>query len=111
MRRAFERAKARGEVREDIDLDLFAPALAGIVQYRSMVLGEPLTEQLAERVLDQIILPAATRGPDPKDRPPMTKTKHYGWALALISTAQLMVILDATIINIAIPHIQTDLGF
>jgi EmrB/QacA subfamily drug resistance transporter len=41
----------------------------------------------------------------------MTKTKHYGWALALISTAQLMVILDATIINIAIPHIQRDLGF
>jgi AcrR family transcriptional regulator len=69
MRRAFERAKARGEVRQDIDLDLFAPALAGIVQYRSMVLGEPLTERLAERVLDEIILPAATRSPDPKDSP------------------------------------------
>lgn len=41
----------------------------------------------------------------------MTKTKHYGLALALICTAQMMVILDATIANIALPHIQVSLGF
>ncbi|MFC7361406.1 MFS transporter [Nocardioides astragali] len=32
------------------------------------------------------------------------------WALVLISIAQLMVVLDASIANIALPYIQTDLG-
>ena len=36
---------------------------------------------------------------------------HLGWALVLITIAQLMVVLDATIANIALPHIQKDLGF
>jgi len=35
---------------------------------------------------------------------------HLGWALVLISVAQLMVVLDATIANIALPFIQKDLG-
>jgi EmrB/QacA subfamily drug resistance transporter len=37
--------------------------------------------------------------------------KHLGWALVLISIAQLMVVLDGTIVNIALPYIQADLGF
>jgi EmrB/QacA subfamily drug resistance transporter len=36
--------------------------------------------------------------------------KHLGWALVLISVAQLMVVLDGTIVNIALPYIQSDLG-
>ena len=36
---------------------------------------------------------------------------HPGIALAIIAGAQLMVVLDATIVNIALPHIQTALGF
>ena len=35
--------------------------------------------------------------------------RHLGWALALISTAQLMVVLDGTITNIALPYIGRDL--
>jgi EmrB/QacA subfamily drug resistance transporter len=35
---------------------------------------------------------------------------HLTWALVLISVAQLMVVLDATIANIALPYIQADLG-
>lgn len=35
--------------------------------------------------------------------------KHLGWALVLISVAQLMVVLDGTIANIAIPYITSDL--
>lgn len=31
-------------------------------------------------------------------------------ALAVIAACQLMVVLDATIVNIALPHIQTDLA-
>ena len=34
-----------------------------------------------------------------------------GMALAVISAAQLMVVLDATIVNVALPHIQGALGF
>ena len=37
--------------------------------------------------------------------------RHLGIALAVISIAQLMVVLDATIVNIAIPYISTDLHF
>ena len=36
-------------------------------------------------------------------------SKHLGWALVLISVAQLMVVLDGTIVNIALPYIQSDL--
>jgi EmrB/QacA subfamily drug resistance transporter len=35
--------------------------------------------------------------------------KHLGWALVLICVAQLMVVLDSTIANIALPFIQKDL--
>jgi EmrB/QacA subfamily drug resistance transporter len=37
--------------------------------------------------------------------------RHPGLALAVITSAQLMIVLDATIVNIALPHIQTALGF
>jgi EmrB/QacA subfamily drug resistance transporter len=36
---------------------------------------------------------------------------RLGWALVLISVAQLMVVLDSTIANIALPYIKADLGF
>jgi EmrB/QacA subfamily drug resistance transporter len=37
------------------------------------------------------------------------RNQHLGWALVLISVAQLMVVLDGTIVNIALPYIQADL--
>ncbi|MGW4118216.1 MFS transporter [Nocardia sp. NPDC004711] len=33
------------------------------------------------------------------------------WVLAVLGVAQLMVVLDATVVNIALPHAQADLGF
>jgi len=33
------------------------------------------------------------------------------WVLAVIGVAQLMIMLDATVVNIALPHAQLDLGF
>ncbi len=57
-RALFERAVGRGEIRADLDLDLFAPALAGIVLHRFYVLGEPPDATTITRVIDQIILPA-----------------------------------------------------
>ncbi|MBO0773414.1 MAG: MFS transporter [Actinobacteria bacterium] len=46
--------------------------------------------------------PPATAAPAPR---------RLGLALLVIATAQLMVVLDATIVNVALPHIQTALGF
>ena len=40
-----------------------------------------------------------------------SKAPRLGLALTVISAAQLMVVLDGTIVNIALPHLQTDLGF
>ncbi len=47
-----------------------------------------------------------------EETPPDTSEKnlHLGWALVLISIAQLMVVLDGTIVNIALPFIQDDLN-
>jgi AcrR family transcriptional regulator len=56
----WERAQARGELRPDADLSLLEPALAGIVLHRVFLMGEQPTEELVARVIDQIILPAAT---------------------------------------------------
>ena len=42
--------------------------------------------------------------------PPIGGQVRLGWALVLISVAQLMVVLDSTIANIALPYIGKDLG-
>ena len=91
-------------------------------------MGEQPTEDLVPRVIDQIILPAALPHPptssennsrgETSDRTPRPNRStprssggslHLGWALVLISVAQLMVVLDGTIVNIALPYIQEDL--
>jgi EmrB/QacA subfamily drug resistance transporter len=38
-------------------------------------------------------------------------TRNGGLALAVICVAQLMVVLDATVVNVALPNIRNDLGF
>jgi AcrR family transcriptional regulator len=58
-RTIYEHALARGEVREDLDISLFGPALAGILLHRAYLLGEAPTREQIARVIDQIILPAA----------------------------------------------------
>ncbi len=47
----------------------------------------------------------------PEVPPPVSKAekKRLAWALVLISLAQLMVVLDSTIANIALPFIGEDL--
>lgn len=56
----FDRALARGEIAEDVDVSLLAPALPGIVLHRVFLLGEEATPDLIARIIDQIIIPAAT---------------------------------------------------
>ncbi|WP_043485955.1 MULTISPECIES: MFS transporter [Streptomyces] len=43
--------------------------------------------------------------------PADARPRHRWWILAVIGVAQLMVVLDATIVNIALPSAQQDLGF
>ena len=55
----------------------------------------------ARPITKRTIAPGATEAADPR----------LGLALVVIATAQLMVVLDATIVNVALPHIQHALGF
>ena len=43
--------------------------------------------------------------------PAVTGQRRLGVTLAVIATAQLMVVLDTAIVNVALPHIQNALGF
>jgi EmrB/QacA subfamily drug resistance transporter len=52
-------------------------------------------------------LTETVQAPDPEITP--ERTLHLGWALVVITIAQLMVVLDATIANIALPYIGKDL--
>jgi len=52
--------------------------------------------------------PDTTSPPKPTEEP---ASRHRWWVLAMIAIAQLMVTLDATIVNIALPSAQRDLGF
>ena len=49
--------------------------------------------------------------PEMMDAPTETDEPNRWAVLALLGTAQLMVVLDATIVNIALPSAQQDLGF
>ena len=45
------------------------------------------------------------------DTAPSPATRNGGLALAVICIAQLMVVLDATVVNVALPSIRRDLDF
>ncbi|NYG56483.1 TetR/AcrR family transcriptional regulator [Nocardioides perillae] len=69
LRGVFERAAARGELRDDADLDVLAPTLPALLVHRCHVLGELPDDALVERVVDQVVLPAALRPAHPDRRP------------------------------------------
>src|ERR1700759_1239211 len=51
--------------------------------------------------------------PEPRmsSSPPAVPDPRRWWILALVSLAQVMVVLDVTIVNVALPSIQSHLGF
>jgi len=67
----YERAQERGEISSDVDVDLIAPALAGILMHRAFLLGEPIDDATIARVVDHVILPAVQH-PSCGDRGPAT---------------------------------------
>lgn len=71
MRAVFDRAADRGELAAGIDPELVGPALAAILLHRRYILGEDVTDAVVVRVVDQIILPAATGcPPSPSNQEP-----------------------------------------
>ena len=50
-------------------------------------------------------------GPEVESPPAPRVPRHLGLALVVIAAAQLMIVLDATIVNVALPHMQRALGF
>jgi EmrB/QacA subfamily drug resistance transporter len=60
------------------------------------------TTRSAQSETGRAASPAATAGGG---------NRRLGLALLVIATAQLMVVLDATIVNVALPHVQRALGF
>jgi MFS family permease len=48
--------------------------------------------------------------PEPLEPPPSGETNRW-LVLVIVCLAQFMVILDATVVNVALPSIQQDLGF
>lgn len=57
----YARALARGEIRDDVDIDVVGPALAGIILHRQFVMGEAPSPENITAAIDQIILPAVLR--------------------------------------------------
>jgi EmrB/QacA subfamily drug resistance transporter len=55
--------------------------------------------------------PAATTAPAPTAPPAVqSRSRHRWWALAVLALAQFLVVLDASIVNIALPSVGTALG-
>src|SRR5436305_820463 len=54
---------------------------------------------------------AATAAAPVPDAPAEAPDRSLGWLLAVCCVAQFMVILDLSIVNVALPSIQADLGF
>jgi AcrR family transcriptional regulator len=52
---ALERGRVRGEIREDVDLELAVDALHGAVFYRLLLSGEPLDAAFVDRLTDQTL--------------------------------------------------------
>ncbi|MBD0292049.1 MAG: TetR/AcrR family transcriptional regulator [Jiangellaceae bacterium] len=65
-RQVLERARRRGEISGDVDISLLVGVLPAMVLYRRLVLDEPVDPRFVARVVDEVVLPAATgKNPSP----------------------------------------------
>ena len=53
----------------------------------------------------------ASERPDDLVEPPSSGETNRWLVLVIVCLAQFMVVLDATVVNVALPSIQADLGF
>jgi AcrR family transcriptional regulator len=52
VRDSLARGMARGELRADVDLDLVADAMVGVIHHRLLITGQEVDEGLPERLVD-----------------------------------------------------------
>ena len=71
-RAIYARAVERGEIDDDVDLEIIGPALAGILLHRAFVMGLEPDDEIVTRVVDHVILPAV--GYRPRAGVPTTPT-------------------------------------
>jgi AcrR family transcriptional regulator len=57
----YRRAKARGEISAEIDVELLGTVLPAVILHRVFMLDLPVDEAIIVRIIDEIVLPAATR--------------------------------------------------
>ncbi len=60
-RAIYERARTRGEIPDAVDLDLLTPVLGAVILHRSFVLRLSVDDETVARIIDDIVIPAATR--------------------------------------------------
>jgi AcrR family transcriptional regulator len=60
-RAIYERARARGEIADDVDLDLLETVLPAMAAYRAFMLRTPVDDDVIARIIDGVVIPAATR--------------------------------------------------
>ena len=65
MRGLLERAQERGELRDDIDLEMVAAVAPAMIAYRKMVAGHRIDDEFVEQMIDSVILPLAVRPSGP----------------------------------------------
>jgi AcrR family transcriptional regulator len=61
MRGLLERAQERGELRDDIDLEMVAAVAPAMIAYRKMVAGHRIDDEFVTQMIDSVILPLAVR--------------------------------------------------
>jgi AcrR family transcriptional regulator len=71
----YARAIERGEIPADVDIEIIAPALAGILLHRSFVLGLVPDDESVERVIDHVILPAVGQSTAGQQTPSTNRKK------------------------------------
>lgn len=64
-RTVFERARARGEINPDADVDLLTTLLPAMCSFRVLVQGRPVDAAFVTDVIDTILIPAAANGRQP----------------------------------------------
>ena len=100
-------ATSRDTGREDPTAD--APRGEPATSLAAQTVSDPATNGAAAQALPGTATKTARRAAS--DGATAARPRHLGLALAVIATAQLMVVLDATIVNVALPRIQGALGF
>jgi AcrR family transcriptional regulator len=69
MTRVIERAIRRGEVREDVRVDIARELGQAVLWHRFLVTGDPITPELVEHIVDEVLIPYATGGSGRSRRP------------------------------------------